>query len=388
MKNIVVSKEDIKQLRKQKVYDIQYSDDVIEAVDLITYKQSNTSFFGSSIFSNLIYAGDIDIREEVADPNDIPYVMKKIVDRITTHPEYNKKYFLGDIKSGMKPEYIPLDNHIGYIKEDTIKDYQPKLFEFFNYKYKDLGFKEIPHLDDKDLIPKWLDLYGRLHMAITIRWTPNELSNLYKTDDGLNMFKLKDAVLKSKLNKIDMYYFSESKGRFIEITNIFYPLPDKSIAQIKYEIGLNGLQYYYSKPQNLIKYLKRYYSFERQNKNWKFMKVVSEFLDGNINMLNSCKTDLDVLVSMIEFGYSVNANLNYIHAHINNVINRLQNIYEVNLSNQFFEDIKSIKDMRDANQIIEIIEPITDFLKKIINEKTLEFLNKNRIPILQIKNHY
>ena len=39
---------------------------------------------------------------------------------------------------------------------------------------------------------------------------------------------------------------------------------------------------------------------------------------------------------------------------------------------------------RELNQIIEIIEPITDFFKNIINEKTLEFLNKNNIPILQL----
>lgn len=384
MKNIVVSKEDIKQLRKQKVYDIQYSDDVIEAVNLISYRQAKLSHFGSSLFSNLIYAGDIDLIEEVDNINEIPYIMKKIVDRITTHPEYNKKYFLGDIKCGKKQIYAPLDEHIGYIKDGKIKDYKPDLFEFFNRKYKDLGFTEIPRLDDEDLLPKWLKLYAQLHMAITIRWTPDEISNLYKTDNGLNITKLTDVVYKSDLNKIDMYYFSESKGRFIEITNIFYSPPQKPKTQVKYDIGLNGLQYYYLKPQNLIKYLKRYYSYERQNKNWKFMKVVSEFLDGNINMLNSCKTDLDVLVSMLEFGYSVNANLNYIHAHINNIINRLQNIYEVNLSNQLFEDIKSIKDMRDVNQIIETIKPITDFFKNIVNEKTLEFINKNDIPILQL----
>jgi hypothetical protein len=384
MNNISVDKNDIKKLRKQKVYDIQYSDDIIEAVNLLTYKASKVSHFGSSLFSNLIYAGDIDLREEVEDINDIPNIMKTIVDRITTREDYGKKYFIGDIKSGDKREFMPLKNHIGYIRNNEIKDYNPQLFEVFSNKYKDLEFSEIPQLNDKDILPKWLQLYKELHNAITIRWTTNEISQLYKTDNGLNIIRLKDAVYTSELNKIDVYFFCQSKSKFVEITNVYSTLPSVSKSQMQYDIGLNGLSYYYLKPQNLLKYLKRYYSFERQNKNWKFMKVVSEFLDGNINLLNSCNTDLGVLVDMLEYGYSVNSNLNYIHAHINNIINRLSNVFEVNISNTVFEDIKSIIDMRDADSIINVIEPISEYFMTIINEKTLEFINTVNIPILQL----
>jgi len=383
MKKVVVSKEDINELRKQKIYDTQYSDDVIEAVNLISYRQAKVSHFGSSLFSNLIYAGDIDLREEVDDINQIPNIMKSIIDKITSHQDYKKKYFLGDIKSGNKQVFQPLDNHIGVLKDGKIKGYEPNLFELFNNKYKELEFTEIPQLNDNELLPKWLNLYKELHKAITIRWTPDEISKLYKTDNGLNIIRLSDAVNRSELNKIDMYFFCESKGRFTEITNVFIAEPTPKKEQ-QYQIGLNGLQYYYLKPQNLLKYLKRYYSYERQNKNWKFMKIVSEFLDGNINMLNSCNTDLNVLVDMLEYGYSVNSNLNYIHAHINNIINRLQNIYEVNIPNRVFEDIKSIIDLRDANSITNIIEPISEYFMLKINEKTLEFINKINIPILHL----
>ncbi|NBW11105.1 MAG: hypothetical protein EBR82_24045 [Caulobacteraceae bacterium] len=310
--------------------------------------------------------------------------MKSVVDKITSRDDYNKKYFLGDIKSGNKRKFQPLDKHIGIIKDGVIKGYEPNLFELFNNKYKELEFTDIPQLNDKDLLPKWLNLYKELHKAITIRWTPDEISKLYKTDDGLNLIKLKDAVYTSKLNKIDMYFFCESKGRFTEITNVFFSQPNTPKKEQQYQIGLNGLQYYYLKPQNLLKYLKRYYSYERQNKNWKFMKVVSEFLDGNVNMLNSCNTDLGVLVDMLEYGYSVNSNLNYIHAHIMNIINRLQNIFEIDIPNLIFEDIKSIIDMRDSESIINIIEPIREYFMLRINEKTLEFINKIKIPILQL----
>jgi hypothetical protein len=379
-----MDKDTIAQLRKQKKYDIQYTDDVIEAVNLISYRAAKLSHFGSSLFSNLIYAGDIDLREEVDDINNVPYIMKTIVDKITSRDDYNKKYFIGDIKAGNKRKFQPLNEHLGRVRDGKIIGYQPDLFKLFDSKYKELEFSDIPDLNDKDILPKWLQLHKELHKAITIRWTPDEVSKLYKTDDGLNIIRLKDAVYLSELNKIDMYFFCESKGRFTEITNVFIVPPGLSKNEVKYQIGLNGLQYYYLKPQSLLKYLKRYYSFERQNQNWKFLKVVSEFLDGNINMLNSCNTDLGVLVDMLEYGYSVNSNLNYIHAHINNIINRLQNIFEVNIPDSVFEDIKSIIDMRKADDIIAVIEPISEFFMKKINEKTLDFLNDNNIPLLNI----
>jgi hypothetical protein len=62
----------------------------------------------------------------------------------------------------------------------------------------------------------------------------------------------------------------------------------------------------------------------------------------------------------------------------------LQNIFEVNIPDSVFEDIKSIIDMRKADDIIAVIEPISEFFMKKINEKTLDFLNDNNIPLLNI----
>lgn len=42
-----MDKETIAQLRKQKKYDVQYTDDVIEAVNLISYRSAKVSHFGS-----------------------------------------------------------------------------------------------------------------------------------------------------------------------------------------------------------------------------------------------------------------------------------------------------------------------------------------------------
>jgi len=383
MKKVVVSKQDIKELTKMKNYDVQYSDDVIEAINMVSYMPSNVIQFGSSIFSNLLYAGDIDLYEPIADIDDIPLVMKSIVDKITTQQDYGKKYILGDIKAGLKREYAPLHEHIGVLKDGKILGYQPELFELFSRKYSDLGFTEIPQLTDKNIIEKWLLLHRELHLASVIRWSPNEISNLYKTENGFNMLNLKNAVRYSELDKIDLYFFCESKSKFVEITNLLYETP-KTQKIIQYEIGLNGLGYYYLQPQNILKYLKRYYSYERMNKNYKFMKVVSEFLEGNINLLNSCNTDLKVLTTMLEFGYSVNSNLNYIHAHINSIISRLQNVYEIDISNQVFQDIKSVIDMRDAETIINTISPISEFIMIRVNEATLKFINENKIPILHL----
>ena len=379
-----VSKKDIKELKKIKKFDIQYTDDMIESINLISYRSSQVSPFGSFVFSNLPYAGDIDLQEKCNSIEEIPNIMKFIVSKIRNHNLYNNMYLIGDIKCGRHKYLEPLHDNIGYLKDGKVYDFNRDIFELFNRKYMDLGF-DIPNENDDNFINKWLKLFTDLHKAETIRWTPEEINNGYKYNN-MNMMKLNDAINNSQLNKIDMYYFSETKGKFIEITNVLFynelETGQKQKEEIMYDIALNGLQYLLLKPQNLMKYLKRYYSYERQKQDWKFMKIVSEYLQGNINLLNSCATDLGVLQSMGEFGYSLNNNKNYIHIHINNILGRLQNIYEANISDTIFTDIKSLLDCNNWDEMDEIIDNVLEYMKDIINKHTLEFIEKNKIPVL------
>jgi hypothetical protein len=382
MKNVVVSKEDLKELRKHKLFDVQYPEDIIKAYDLITYEGENGFIYGSSLFSNLIYAGDVDIREGFEDKNVLPIAMKTIIEKVKKNPEYGTKYTFGDIKSGMVKHLAPLVKHIGYVKDGKIKGYNPVIFEVFRSKYKDLKLTEIPKLTDPNLFVKWLAFYKEVHNSITLRWTPEEISSMYKIADGGDIIRLTDSVQLSELDKIDLYFFSTSKGRFLEMTNVIFEEPPSSNEKIRYQVGLDALQMYYLKPQNLLKYLKRYYSFSRVDEDWKFMKVVVEFLNGNITMMNSINTDLKVLKTMLEFGYDVPNNQNYIQAHINNIIGRMANIFEADIPNEIFVDIKRIPEMRSPKTIIDTIKPINEFFLQKINEKTLKFLNDNKIPVI------
>jgi len=381
MNNIKVSKEDIKQLKKHKEYDIQYTDDMINAINLISYKKSQVSPFGSFIFSNLPLAGDIDLREKCDSIEEIPNIMKKIIGKILNNSSYRSIYILGDIKAGRKKELQQLHDNIGFIKDGEIHNFNKDIFILFNNKYKDLGF-DIPDEKDSDYINKWLKLYSDLHKAETIRWTPQEIYNGYKSNN-LNVISLDKAVYNSDLNKIDMYFFSDTKGKFVEITNVLYE-NDTPANETQYAIALNGLQYLMLKPQNIMKYLKRYYSYMRQKKDWKFLKVVSEYLQGNINLLNSCATDLSILTDLSEYGYSLMQNKNLIHIHINNILGRLQNIYEVDIGDAVFSDIKKIIDCHKWSDINAIVERVADYIRDIVNKKTLEFIDKNKIPVLII----
>lgn len=367
------------ELKKMKKFDIQYTDDMIDAIDLISNNNEHVSPFGSFIFSNLPYAGDIDLQEKCNTEQEIPVIMQNVLKKILSDKAYNSTYILGDIKMGRKKYLEECHNSIGYLKDNQIHNFKPEVFEIYSKKYKDLDFK-IP----KDM-KGWLKLHKDLHKAETIRWTPKEFIKGYKLENK-EKITLNDALQNSELNKIDMYYFSEAKGKFIEITNVFYYNEKDNKEHMIYEIALNGLEYLLLEPQNVMKYVKRYYSYLRQLKNYSLMEKIAPFLQGNINFLNSCITDLSLLENLQDFNYPINNKLNrlLVHFHIDNIIARLQNIFEVNISDEIFLDLKKLLDYDNWNSITKIVKVVVEHLRDIVNKETIKFLNKNNIPILKL----
>jgi len=380
---VCVSPTDIKNFKKMKTFDYEYPEDVIEAFHLLTAVPTNAYVYGSSLFKNFFLSGDIDVREGFDEMDDIAFAMTTIVKTIMKHPEYGSKYIIGDIKAGMKRYLIPLEESIGRIKSMKVEGYNPQIFKVFQSKYG-LKFTEIPELNDDNLLKKWLKLYEELHLQITIRWKPEEVANGYKDEGMGNILKLSDAVRASQLDKIDLFFFSKSRAKFLEMTNVLFENPASSSQKIRYAVGQDGLSLLLLKPQNVLKYIKRYYALSRIDRDYKYMKIASEFLEGNVNLLNSCRTDLKVLINIIEFGYNVPNNLNYINIHINGVIARLANIYEVDIPRQIYLDLKNVLDMKDGETIIETLKPINDYILEKTNEYSLKFINDNKIPILRI----
>lgn len=384
MENIKVSENDIKQFKDHKKFDHDYSNDIIEAMDLIIYDRAKTIQFGSSVFRNLIYAGDLDNYEQVDKSSEIPFIMKYIVKRITTYPEYGSKYKICDIKCGRRLKFRELSDYIGYVEDGEIINYNSDMFELYNKKHSELKFTDIPKYGDDNILEKWVKLYTELHRVITVRWTVDEIIKGEKIVDD-KIFLLKDAVEDSELSKIDLFFFSESRGKFIEVTNLWIAegksLKDR-LQSIQYNIALNGLQYYLQEPPNLLKYLKRYYSYQRIKKNYKFLKLTTPFLQGNIALLATCYTDINIIRTLIDYGYNIRRKKKYLIPHIENIIGRYSNIYEVNLPPKIYEMTNEILDMNNIDDIINNIDKISDIIKSLINEKTNDFLEKYKIPVL------
>ena len=168
------------------------------------------------------------------------------------------------------------------------------------------------------------------------------------------------------------------------MTNVLFELPAGSPQKIRYGVGQDGLSLFLLKPKNILKYLKRYYALSRIDRDFQYMKITAKFLEGNVNLLNSCRTVLKVLIAIIEFGYNVPNNLEYINTHINGVIGRLANVFEIDVPRQIYLDLKSVLDMKSGETIIETLKPINDYILEKTNEYSLKFIEDNKIPLLRI----
>jgi len=286
-----INKKDIKEFQNTKLYENDYTEDILKAIHLLTFEPIQVNIFGSSHFRNLIYASDIDIIQNIKKSKiPIDFMMKTIINKIISDTEYENRYFITDIKSGFNNKYIELTKYIGYTNNGDVYEYNKEIFEIYKHKYSVLNFSYIPTYGEDDFLNKWLNLYNELHKAIVVRWTIKDINNGYTNINNGDMYLLRDAVKEKTFSKIDLYFFCDTRGKFVEMTNILTSEKDE-IKEVEYNIALNGLQYILLKPQNIMKYLKRYYSYERIRKNYNFLKITTPFLTSNISLLYSCYSD-------------------------------------------------------------------------------------------------
>ena len=87
---------------------------------------------------------------------------------------------------------------------------------------------------------------------------------------------------------------------------------------------------------------------------------------------------------MAEYGYNLlnKTNKKYIYIHIENITGRLSNIFEVDLIKEIYNMVENLYHITNKDELIKEIDKIVDIFLPLINNKTLEFLNKHKIPLL------
>jgi hypothetical protein len=381
LKNI----ENIKKLAySKKIYPDDYNLQIRRAISLLSAKKNNPTVFGSSSLKSMLYASDIDLMEKLSfseQKKRIPEIIKKII----SDKDYGRLYQLGDIKIGTTQYGKLLLQNIGTYENNKIINYNSKnikkiLDEIPSEIIKNLKIPKIP--DDKYInIELWVKLYYFIHSISVIRWTSDEiLKGINK--DGI---KLNEAIETSELSKIDLYFFLN--GRFVEITNFYYDdSQDDTNKEMINGLKLNLLKYVYTDDKNYLKALKRLNAVARLTANYKILDKLKFFLSGNIALLSSAKTDLETLIIIDAYGYNINKNKDLVTSHIGNIINKLSNIFVVDVSKKN-KQINILQDEINTNKnftkdILKQSETTAEDLNNIINQLTKQFIKINNIKLI------
>ena len=363
----------------KKEFPLYFPDEIQKAIKLLTLKEDKVVLFGTSSLKSMLYAGDIDLVEKIK-IKDQPEALKKIVKKILDNPEYGTKYLIGDIKAGRRSFGRKLIESLGKIESNGIVDFNRKKIRKI-FKENNIEYGRIPINPD---LGEWIKLFDFCHMIETLRWTPEEILKGVHKETGTT---LKEACDDSVLTKVDLYAYVGTK--YMEITTILsYSFKMSDVIE---GIKLSLAHYLFQKKPNYLKSIKRANALSRLTGNCEYMSKVKDFLIGQVALLNSIKTDIDIILTITEkFGYKINDdNKNYLYTHLGSCISRLSNIYNIKIPKKLFELLHEIQNKFESKNpkiYYTKLNECMDIIEKIIDNEAEKFIDENDIDLLQFFN--
>jgi len=343
----------------------EYPDEIITALGLISYNVDNIEIMGSFRQRALWFSGDID-GFEIIPYSEQTKAIKDIVLKIVNSYDYGTKLILGDIKIGTS-KYRELLNYIGRVENNKVYGFNLHALKLI---IRDTYVKEINEMIEQPTVQQWLEYNKFINSFVALRWTP-EMIFRGQHKDG---YELTATLYNSPVTKIDMYY--NYYGKYTEITNIIFNSKKNTDFFIK-QIKL-GIMTELNK-NNLLKGLKKMYSIARLLKDCNILEKIAPILISPTNLLNSCKSDLNVISDMIDFGFDINRNRELLNTHFNTIILKIAGYYYENLDTIIFNQIKNLHNINDNEQLKEYIEKISDYLNEIVNNNVEVYIKKNNI---------
>lgn len=349
-----------------------YPDEILKIMELISFNMNNFKIMGSARLKSLIFSGDIDGLEIIKYENQAQAI-QTIIKKIVNYEGYGKDIIIGDIKCGNN-KYKDLLKYIGKVKNGKIYNYSP---ESIRLTIINIHIPELSNLPTKENITlkQWSDLYKFISSFIAIRWTPNDILK-GRTLINNEFVDLQLCVFNSNTTKIDIYY--NYFGKYTEFTNIIFdetPSKEFFLENIKNTVLINYEQ------QNLLKTVKQCFSIARLNNDCNFIESIMNLLVSPINSLNSCKTDLIVLLDMIKYGANVYFIKDKIKTHLGTIILKLSSFYLEEINPDIFNEINNLINVKSQEEFKNNIENINKYLEKIINKLTLNYIENNKINI-------
>lgn len=363
-----------------KEYPINFSEDIINVVKTLSIKNGkNAQLYGSSRFK-IDYPGDYDFYQEIDFTNKLmkdDSIILKDFQKVIIDLLALKDVFIGDIKSGMKPQLKVIDedlNEYNYNKKIPIMKkrltalYDTKRISKEEYDTSIELLK--PNLKEFDL-----SILRHVLRFEIIRWTPEDILNGFTTYRGYKI-NFTDYLLTYSATKIDALCWVNGI-RFTEITMVyFFSRNGKQINkgfQYLYEILVDTIPTLL-KQQKYLKVCKRMNAIELTKKEPSklFLSRIYRLYNSNLGRLSQIISDLTVLEYLIE--YKKNLPIDKIKYEIDMLKYRLGNmtnpkyLKEQNLVLKLIDKLE--KDVID----IKAVNKLKEFLNNILQTETLKVM--------------
>mgnify|MGYP003651318664 CR=1 FL=1 len=298
--------------------------------------QQKVKISGSAKYRGILYASDIDLTSDLSGRAE---VLAKYFKDAFSNKALLSKIIFADFKCGV-------DDRLVYDEDTmTLKQYlkNPLIKKSMKTKIMKASGKE-----REDLIR---DLY-------ILRWTPKQIvAGRIKLIDGT--YKSFVSCLKDD-TRIKFDFVFPNEGEFVEISEIYFykEIPMTKLETI--ESLIEDIKYY--KSFNILKSMKRLFSLlELQNKNKKERQKLVQLFNSDIGFLNKIMNDLDLIVSIIDL-----ITPDQLKKVTQKYIERLGRLSYLSQS----------KILLLNNPTIKNINELTDYLLKILNKFTKEYIEE------------
>jgi len=368
-------------LLKKKLIPDSFNQEILDAVDVITYDQKQISFAGSFVRKSLRHSADIDIAEDFGKASSklLSHALQTIIHKIDVHNKKNpdNKYVLLDVKSGIYPQFIGKFNNIGTIKNGKIIDYDYKITKE-DLKYTDI----VPPKKFKSL-KEYFDFRESVRKVLTMRWSADEIKLGFKNLNGQH-YPLSEAV-KTFTTKLDMSFICN--GFYTEISNIFIDEYTQKHALVFYPISPDVKQYDNAIKYNLMEYLshhkylkavKRMFVIALFKKDNKTIKKIFPLLLSDIGLLNKANSIIKTMISLYELNKQDVKETSF---QLDNLKPLISNVYQFEFGEQKIDNIiDNIREqLKNKKTTIDNLEALSKKLDEIINKNTLLYINNNNL---------
>jgi len=375
-----------------------FSKAVQNTVKLLSFNNefNEADIKGSSSFKSLTNPSDYDMFQKVYENASLPQAVKDITKKmqdVVKRLMKQKQLYIIDIKCGLDDDLVfdlPKSSS-GKLSEADVR----KVLHFLTNAYKNDYISESQYKDGVELVhaknmEEYLDLKDYLRRLKTLRWDPADFVKGKMELHGDREVQLSDAIKDRTMVKIDC--ISKAGSRLVEFSNIyeFYArnepinaVETDYVKAIKEEIYMLYVYKKYAKMDKRILLLDRYY------KNTENVKKLTELFNGNLGILNKLKSDIEVIVSLLE-KFPSNLPWATICDGLDNMRERFATIYEFDIKSEDINDSlaelsKLSNNEQNRERMLHDLETILEYCGNILNKEALAFNKKHGLEPLPKK---